>query len=142
MDIKDHALVEFKASGWLDEPVDLIQKMMMDGLIEIIEVFAGQGHSGFSANYAIGCLEKLLRFEPLVPLTGEDWEWQDVSSYGGHMLKQNKRCSRVFMHDDGKFYDTEGRIFVSKDGGSYTSKDSYVEITFPYTPKREYVNEI
>lgn len=36
-------------------------------------------------------------------------------------------------------YDTEGRVFCDPDGICYTNRDSRVDITFPYTPKTEYV---
>lgn len=143
MNIKDHALQEFKAAGWLDEPVDEMQQLMMNNLLEIVEVFAAQGHSGFSASYAVGVLEKLLQFKPIVPLTGEDWEWSDVSEYsGGVKTYQNKRCSAVFKQVDrfdGKPYYLDGKVFVDQDGCSFTNSDSAVVITFPYTPKTEYV---
>lgn len=142
MNIKDHALQEFKAAGWLDEPIDEMQQLMMDNLLEIVEVFAAQDHSGFSASYAIDVLEKLLRFKPLVPLTGEDWEWVDVSEYSGVTTFQNKRCSAVFKQADrfdGKPYYLDGKVFVDKEGCSFTNSDSMVPVEFPYTPKTEYV---
>lgn len=115
---------------------DEMQEAMNLALREIVFVFGSQGHSGFSAGYATSALEKLLRFEPLRPLTGEPDEWTEIDP--GYW--QNNRCSRVFKDTDGRAYDTEGRVFCEPDGGCYTGIDSRVYITFPYRPKTEYVD--
>lgn len=153
MGIREHAMREFKAAGWLDQPIDEMQQAMMDHLLVMCDTFAAEQHSGFSANYAIACLSKLLKFEPLVPLTGEDWEWNNVSEESGYECYQNNRCSHVFKQADrfdGQAYDINGKIFYEWvsypdiDNGNpyksyYTCSDSFVPITFPYTPKSEYV---
>ena len=54
---------------------DEMNDAMCEHILKMVNVFAEEGHSGFSANYAINILQKLLRFEPLSPLTGEDDEW-------------------------------------------------------------------
>lgn len=112
-----------------------MQKAMNEHLIKMVKLFADEGHSGFSASYAISLLEKLLRFEPLTPLTGEDDEWVDVE----HCF-QNKRCSHVFKDYNGRTYDIDGKIFCEPDGDCYTNSDSVVDITFPYLPKKEYID--
>jgi hypothetical protein len=113
-----------------------MQQMMTDGLIEMVATFSKQGHSGFSASYAIGALKQLLNFEPLLPLTGEDDEWNEV----GEGVLQNKRCARVFMDADGMPYDIQGKVFTESTGASFTGRESKVYITFPYTPTTEYIN--
>jgi hypothetical protein len=132
----DHAEVELSLIGMGKDAPDEMNRLMHDNLIEIIEKFAEQGHSGFSASYAIGLLQKLMGFEPISDLTGDDSEWTDVSNG----MWQNKRCSHVFKDKD-HAYDIEGRIFYTKDDRSdtYTNGKSHVTITFPYKPKREYV---
>lgn len=114
---------------------DEMQDAMDAHILKMIETFSEEGHSGFSASYAISILQKLLRFEPIVPLTGSDDEWTEVTDD----MWQNKRCSHVFKGKDGKAYDIDGRIF-RHDGTCYTSKESCVFIDFPYTPKSEYVD--
>ena len=100
--------------------------------MQIIKLFSRQGHTGFTANYAVNMLNKLLRYVPLSPLTGEDDEWTKID-FGVDMEYQNKRCPSVFKGKDGKAYNAEGKVF-SNDGGNswYTCKDSKVYITFPY----------
>lgn len=122
-----------------DKEAEEMQKHMNNDILEIVKTFADQGHSGFSANYAINLIEKLLRYEPITPLTGDDSEWNKLE-YGKSMEYQNKRCPRIFKDADGKPYDVEGRIFSEDNGQTwYTSKDSRVYIDFPYIPKTEKV---
>ena len=105
------------------------------GALELVEVFASQGHSGFSADYMRATVHKLFDFEPLGPLTGEDSEWNDLG--GGRY--QNNRCSRVFKDEDGKAYDIDGKVFDDGGPGLFTNQDSRVYVTFPYTPTTEIV---
>jgi len=109
-------------------------------VVDTIRFFSLYGHSGGSAAVSIAWLRKLLNYEPLGPLTGEDSEWNDVSEYHepGTSMWQNNRCSHVFKGPDGA-YDINGKVFVEPDGSSFTSTDSNVPITFPYTPTTEYV---
>jgi hypothetical protein len=132
-----HAKRELAPS--LKEGGDGPNRWMADDLIELLAVFSAQGHSGFSASYATSAVEKLMRFEPLGPLTGDDDEWNEV----GDGVFQNRRCSHVFKQADrfnGQAYDIEARIFREPSGACFTGRDSFVPITFPYTPKREYVD--
>ena len=150
---KHHALTEFRAAGWTDDNGkfrDEMQEMICNHVLKLLEVFAGEGHSGSSAPYAINLFEKLAKFEPLVPLTGEDWEWNECSE--GEF--QNKRCSHVFKQADrfnGQPYDIEAVIFWEwwtdpetgeKSKSYYTSSDSQRPVTFPYTPVREYQERV
>lgn len=136
--LRKHAELEFKAMGW-DLEKDGIQALMCKQVCELLDLFASHGHSGTSAPYAISMFQKLASFEPIGPLTGEEWEWTEV----GPGVFQNKRCSHVFKQADrfgGQAYDIEGRIFREPSGACYQNSDSQVPITFPYTPKREYVD--
>jgi hypothetical protein len=137
----DHAKNEFIAAGY--KPIEQEEpgpnKWIQENIIELLEVFSKQGHSGLSAMYCIGMFERLAKFEPLVPLTGKDEEWMEV----GDNIFQNKRCLHVFKQKDrfnGQAYDINGRIFRDPNGLCYTSSDSCVPVTFPYTPQSEYVD--
>lgn len=137
-----HARRELKAAGYipLDQPQeDGPNKWIQESIIELLRVFAKQGHSGFSAPYCIDMFTKLAKFEPLGPLQGTDDEWTDVAEINGSPMWQNKRCSHVFKDETG-VYDINGRIFRETDGCCYTSRESRVYITFPYTPSSEYVD--
>lgn len=118
---------------------DEMQAEMNRCLRELVIVFSTQGHSGFSASWAVTSLEKLLRYQPLRPLTGEPDEWTEV----GPGVFQNKRCSRVFKDAeqfDGQPYDLDARVFREPSGACFTNRHSRQPITFPYWPTTEYVD--
>lgn len=132
----DYAKDELKRIGMIDsgEPYnDLAAKAILD----LIELFASQGHSGFTAPYVINTFSRLAMFKPLSPLTGEDDEWNDV----GDGTLQNKRYSAVFKDKDGTAYDIDGKVFTDDGKVFYTCRDSRVNVTFPYAvpDKPEYV---
>lgn len=153
-----HALMEFKAAKWLDDEgkySDEMQEAICKHVLKLLDVFADEGHSGSSAQYAVNVFKKLAMFEPLVPLTGEDWEWAETSEG----VFQNKRCSHVFKQADrfdGQAYDIDGIVFYewherdldpdepgypgkTRFKSHYTSSESRVPVTFPYTPIKNYV---
>lgn len=134
MSLIEHAKSELTAIGMGDNATE-INALMRDSILDLVETFAKQGHSGTSAQYCIQTLTKLLAFEPLTRLTGEDAEWIEVADD----LWQNNRCFSVFKTQTGA-YNIDGKIFVEPDGAAYTNIDSRVPITFPYSPESEYVN--
>lgn len=131
---------ELDAIGMTADSEDESNRDMRKCILDILAMFAGQGHSGLSAAYCIGKVEQLANFEPLSPLTGEDDEWSNVSEASGMPMWQNKRCSHVFKEGDGQAYDIDGKVFRDANGCCYTNRDSRVFVTFPYTPKTEYVD--
>ena len=140
MSLVSYAESELDRIGMTDN--DDMNGMMRKHLLHMVKEFSEEGHSGFSASYALQCLEKLLRFKPLSPLTGEDDEWGDVSNVSGEPMFQNKRCSSIFKHGkDGEAYDIDGKVFWEwytdnetgeKHKSYYTGKGSRVPVTFPY----------
>ena len=136
----EHAKREFIALGYdLEQTEEDPNKWIVKNVIELLEVFSKQGHSGSSAPFCIGYFKKLAAFEPLCPLTGDDSEWNYVSEFGDDGTFQNIRCSHVFKNEDGA-YDINGKVFREPGGSCYTSKDSRVPVVFPYTPKTEYID--
>lgn len=128
-----HAETELTAMGYL--PTD----WMRENVLELIKVFAAQGHSGSTAPFAVALFSKVAAFEPLVPLQGTDDEWSEYAE--GQF--QNTRCSHVFKQADrfgGQAYDIYGKVFCEPNGCAYTGAASHVPITFPYTPSRELVS--
>lgn len=121
------------------EGADSMQALMNEQLKEMILVFSTHGHSGFSASWARHCLGLLLDFKPLGPLTGAPEEWGEPFDLD-EGTQQNKRCGHVFKGRDGVAYDSQGRVFREPNGSTYLSRESRVNITFPYTPTTEYVD--
>lgn len=146
MNIVKHAKRELKAAGYpVREGEDKLAEVlageedmnvwMADNVMELLEVFTKQGHSGMSAPYAISLFSTLAKQQPLGPLTGEDSEWHDVSESSGKPMWQNIRCSHVFKDED-HAWDIYGKIFVHENDASFSSSDSCVDVEFPYTPKK------
>lgn len=121
------------------EPDNDYDRRARDAVLELVETFAKQGHSGFSASWTLSCAKKLMAWEPLSPLTGDDSEWTDIGEMNGSPCWQNNRCSRVFKDGDGRAYDIDGRVFHEPSGTCFTGQGSRVYVTFPYTPTTEYV---
>jgi len=146
--LEKHALAEFRAAGWVDENgqyCDEMQEMICRHVLALLDVFTAEGHSGSTAPYAINMFKTLASFEPLVPLTGEDWEWT-LLDYGCEPKWQNKRASRVFKDSNGQAYDIDGKVFWEWSGtkeepykSHYTCRESRVDVVFPYVLKTEYV---
>lgn len=132
MSVVEHAKSEFKLAGWPEDDDDM-QKQMCNDLLELLETFSKQGHSGMSATYCLAYFDKLARFHPITPLTGNEDEWEEVDDGSGGIMYQNKRDSSIVKNEDGKAFWVEGKIFREPDGSTYTSRESRVEITFPWT---------
>lgn len=142
---------ELRYAGYdVNDPEDGPNRWLAEGTLELLKVFAEQGHSGSSAPYAVSLFEKLAMWKPIAPLTGEDDEWGEAYDLKG--TRQNKRNSAVFRGTDGQAYWSGGRVFwewythPEIDDGKpyksyYTGRGSRVDIEFPWTQpdKPEYV---
>jgi hypothetical protein len=139
--MSEFAKKEMDIIGLTDE--DEMNGAMRKHILHMVKEFADEGHSGFSAPYALSILQKVLAYKPLSPLTGEDSEWNDMSDYGrGDNMYQNNRYSCVFKEGkDGEAYDIDGKVFWDwytdpktgeKSKSYYTCKDSRVPVIFPY----------
>ena len=62
-----HAEFELKKAGLFDKDSDY-DGQLGEATLELIKVFADQGHSGMSANMVRELFRKLSSFEPLTPL--------------------------------------------------------------------------
>lgn len=119
---------------------DKMQQEMNKGILGIVEKFSEQGHSGFSASYALGILTRLLEYKSLTPITGEEDEWFDVSELSDGSMQQNKRCSAIFRenNDNSTAYYIDGKVF-SDDGGVswWSGNGSAIPITLPFNVPEE-----
>ena len=119
---------------------DGMQDLLNHDILEIVKTFSEQGHSNLSAGYVLPKLERLLRFKPISPLTGNDDEWIEIHNRDGVRTYQNKRRSSVFKDVDahGNVITCEdtGGIIVSDDGGIswFASGMFRKSVTFPYFP--------
>lgn len=90
--LMNHAKRELDAIG--EEPE------IVKGYLDMIQIFADMGHSGYSGMYFIQVLTRLLDFQNLKPLTESPTEWNHV----GDDLWQSARNGEAFSNDGGKTY--------------------------------------
>lgn len=109
----DHARRELKLAGMFDEDVDGSEaagnwnNLVAEAVIELMDVFAEQGHSGFSASMTQELFSRLAKYESLTELTDSIDEWQNVTDFdprNGESLHQSRRSSSCFSNDEGKSY--------------------------------------
>jgi len=119
-----------------EEKQDGMQCLVTKEVMDIVKLFCKQGHSGFSASYVLNLLRRLLDRKPILPLTGEDDEWEEVEEWNKtDNTQQNKRCSAVFRNnfDNSTAYYLYGKVFTDDGGKSwFTNHDSFVPVKFPY----------
>jgi hypothetical protein len=138
MTATDIGILELEKAGLLSKNSDY-EGMVGEAVKELLLVFQKQGHSGYSAQLTASIFHKLIKGEPLSPLTSEPSEWMEV----GLDILQNMRSSYVFI-DKGKSnrpYTIDGKCF-SDDGGKtyFTNIDSRVYFDLPgFPPKTEYI---
>lgn len=147
MGLIDIAKMELMAAGFTgdDIVIDGPKKWLYYNILELIEVFAKQGHSKTSAEECAKMFYNLVNYDLLSPLTGEDWEWDDMSLETGFAFYQNKRCDHVFKIN-GHAFDASSKVFWrfedDENGNpikSYFCHNVYSlgVVKFPYTPKSE-----
>lgn len=86
-----HATEELGRAGLLDPDSDY-EGMIGRAVLDLIRVFATEGHSGSSASVTIDLFSRLARFDVLTSLTAHPSEWMEV----GTGVFQNRRKPSVF----------------------------------------------
>lgn len=141
----DHAKRELELAGMFDKDSDY-GGMLAKSVMELVELFSSQGHSGASAGMTVSLFNKVALYKNLSPLTGNDDEWNEV----GNNVFQNKRASGVFKEGkEGQAYYIDA-ILWRLPGGSSWSGGAYLDDKdirsrqfikgFPFTPKTFYVD--
>lgn len=106
MSLLEHAERELKEVGLFDKNSDY-DGMLGEAVLELIRVFANQGHSGMSARMTLDIFNKLVRFKTLTLITSNPDEWEKISADIWQLKKQNS----VFSKDGGKtWYDIDEPI--------------------------------
>ncbi len=118
MSLVKHAKAELRAAGMFDPDSDYDGDIAVC-VMALMETFTAYGHSGGSAEATLSAFDKLVRYQPLTPLTGAPDEWEARSKESGVPMWQNKRCSRI-VKDNKRAWDVETNLTV----------------TFPYEPPR------
>lgn len=98
--IAGHAWDELDRAGLFTDDGDFYGGMTGRAVMDLVDVFVEQGHSGASASIVIDILRRVLAFEPLSPLTDDPAEWIEVADG----LWQSRRQAQAFSQDGGKTY--------------------------------------
>lgn len=102
-----HAEFELRRAGLLDADSDY-DGMLGRAVLDLVRVFAAEGHSGASAHLTLNIFDKVARFKTLTPVTSDPSEWMEVgkdrSPGGERTVWQNTRESSCFSTDGGKTY--------------------------------------
>lgn len=125
----EHAKRELELSGVGDDYDGMIGK----AVIQLIETFANQGHSGYSAEVVTSVFSELVRFRNLGPLTDNPDEWMKVggptSQFPDHPDQwQSRRRHDAFSDDGGKTFILLDEIspYGEEETHKYTSEKSHV----------------
>lgn len=101
MSLIEHAERELDLAGLRNEG-SIYDGMIGEAVLELVRVFAGQGHSGGSAEIATSVFNEVVRYRPLTPITSNPDEWMDVSAAsGGNPMWQSTRNPALFSTDGG-----------------------------------------
>lgn len=107
MGLVAHAKEELQLAGMFDKDSDY-GGMLEDAVLELVKVFAKQGHSGFSAHQTLKLLNVVANFKNLTPIGTTPDEWMNMSDSALEPTWQNKRRSTTFSRDGGKtWYDID-----------------------------------
>lgn len=109
----EHAEYELLLAGLFAEAGDY-GGMIAEAVLELVEVFSKQGHSGYSAGLVLRLFNEVANYRTLTPVGVSQEEWVEVGSSGlvgssdYERFWQNKRRSSTFSRDGGKtWYDID-----------------------------------
>ena len=101
----DHGKEELERAGLFDKDSDY-DGMLGEAVLELLQTFSKQGHSGFSAQLTMELFNKLVKYETLTEITDDPEEWMAVSEDMalGEGVWQSRRNPALFSNDGGKNY--------------------------------------
>lgn len=145
MSLLQHAKKELELAGYYKKD-SVYGGMIPEAVLELMEVFANQGHSGGSAPIVINIFKTLALFKNLSPITGEDSEWVEIDKNinGGKTLFQNNRCFSIFKESkDGIAYYNDAIVWRTPAGATWSGIallgnrkiSTRMDVKFPFTPK-------
>ena len=116
---------EFSELGWLDGD-DKMQKLVCENVIELLQAFSNQGHSGFSGGYILSLFSQLVNFNPITEVKDENLFWSGC----GRDVMQHKKMPTIFK-SNGKTYWIDGVVFECDSGTRWSSSDSKMIVDMP-----------
>lgn len=135
---------ELELAGYTDDQEDGPNKWMKDNVLQLIETFSEQGHSGSSAPFCIGLFKQLANYEPINPVKGTQDEWLEI----GDGVFQNKREGALFHENKtgNRPYYLDAIVWREPNGVGYCGTVEGITsrqfVKFPFRPKTFYVNVV
>ena len=134
----------------VDKDDPLIVEPFVNDIVNILDTFTNENYTGATAPLASVILTQTIKavlgYQVLSPLTGEDWEWTDISELHGSPLWQNVRDGGVFKDENGECRYSNSIVWVGEDQwdqfvgriNEYGSSNIIKE--FPFMPKTFYIS--
>lgn len=98
-----HADYELRRAGYFDTE-GMYGDLLGHAVMDLVKLFASQGHSGMSASITLAAFVEVANFRPLSQITSDPEEWNEV----GNGTWQSRRRSTTFSRDGGKtWYDID-----------------------------------
>lgn len=114
MSLVQHAERELRKAGLFDKDADY-GGMLGDGVLELVKVFAEQGHSGMSAGLAIHLFATVANYRTLTPIDNPTATGEYIVCDLGETTWQGTRKSTLFSMDNGRsWYDLDGKLNVAQ----------------------------
>lgn len=111
-DLTTFAKEELQRNGLFDKDSDY-DGMIGESVLELVQTFAKQGHSGFSAGLTLHIFNKVASYKPLGPINNNPDEWNEITDFPieGKPLHQSKRSPSVFSDDNLQtWYDIDEKL--------------------------------
>lgn len=151
--LETYAKEELERAGMFDKDSDYAGGIG-DAVMELIKVFAAQGHSGGSAPRVVHLFEKLANYKPILPIEDNPEDWVE-NSFGilDDNTFQNKRLGSLFKDgENGRAHYLDAIVFRGNRGGGFTSGSVMLSdgtsigssqyVKFPFIPKTFYIDVI
>ena len=107
-----------------DEDSKIMQNMMNNDVLELLKVFYGQEHSGFSVPIATKLFYRLANHKLITEVEDNPDDWDENG--------QHKYISSIFKRNDDTCYYLYGRLFAEPNSDNFFyNKASNIDITFP-----------
>lgn len=141
----EHGKLELELAGYKIREVKEIKSdedysdAIANSVLELLELFAKQSHSGFSASATISLFLKLVKWENLTPLTDNPQEWRDTvelgwqseDSPGRYQSLRNSACFSDDLKTYYNIYNPNDEIEkVDEDGSIYKVSKPHEEKEF------------
>lgn len=109
MNLVQHAERELRNAGLFDKDSDYGGEVGQ-AVLELVEIFANQGHSGMSSGLVIHLFSKVASYRTLTPIDNPAKSGEYIACDRAETVWQSTRLSTLFSEDGGRnWYDLNGK---------------------------------